>query len=131
MNRIILIFLFVYSGMPFLFSLFKEGFKIGCYKTFKKRVDDVVDMLKTDINELCNNANSISIVTDAWSDASMQSFLGLGAYVESKSFESNIVILGMVQLTNGSRSEQIKEAVEAIINGYTFEKSKIKSKQKE
>ena len=98
------------------------------YAALQRRTDQVLELVKKEINERCEIADAISLVTDAWSDQSMQSFLGLGAYLGTSSFNSEIVVLGMVQLTNGSEAEKIKEAIEIIVNEYKFDKSKIRGR---
>ena len=102
-----------------MYSLMKPGIKIGCYDSFKKRVIEVFDKLIDEMNERCECAQSIVLVVDAWSDSSMQSFPALGAYLESGSFESELVVLGMEQLLNGSKVKEIKVEIEKIINKYT------------
>lgn len=54
--------------------------------------------------------------------------LGLAAQVVSASFEKEVVILGMQTMVRHT-AEDVKRAIEAIVNDYDFDKSKIVGKQ--
>ena len=89
--------------------MLKKELGIRSYRSLHRRTSQILDLLKQEINERCELAHSITLVTDAWTDQSMRSYLGLGAYLSSSTFKSEIVVLGMVHLENGSEAEKIKE----------------------
>ena len=55
-------------------------------------------------------------------------YLGLAAQLTNGAFEKEIIIIGMEVLTKGHAAEEVQEAIEKIVNRYTFDKSKVLGK---
>ncbi|CAF0959807.1 unnamed protein product [Brachionus calyciflorus] len=51
---------------------------------------------------------------------------GLGAQLTGFLLDKEVLILGMIELIGGHSAENIRQAIEAIVNEYDFDKSKIK-----
>jgi len=67
-------------------------------------------------------AVSICLVTDIWSSVTVISFLGLAAMIINDKFEKEIITIGLTELSLPQNAENVKKAIESIINGYNFNK---------
>jgi hypothetical protein len=56
----------------------------------------------------------------------MSDFIGLSASITDKNFNKKLLFLGLDRMPGPHNAEDIKIAVDKIINQYTFDKSKIK-----
>jgi hypothetical protein len=50
----------------------------------------------------------------------------VAAQLTNGSFDKQIVVLGMVEMENGHRAEEVKKANEQVVNQYKFDKRKIR-----
>jgi hypothetical protein len=50
----------------------------------------------------------------------------VAAQLTNGSFDKQIVVLGMVEMKNGHRAEEVKKAIEQVVNQYKFDKRKIR-----
>ncbi len=73
-------------------------------------------------------AINITLIVDIWTSAHSRDFIGLSAYYTKRNFEKDCVVIGFKRMEGSHNSENIKSAIEAIINDYQFDKSKIGGK---
>ena len=50
----------------------------------------------------------------------------LGCPINDTCFEKELIVIGMVPLVDGHAAEEIKNAIEKIVNSYSFDKYKIR-----
>ena len=81
--------------------------------------------MKTVITNKLVDAKFITLITDIWTNASMIDYLALGASIINTSFIKEILIIGMVKMSGSHNAENIKKAIEIIINKLNFNKAKI------
>lgn len=100
------------------------------FKTFRdKIIPSVVDALKLALDKICDEAFSIALIPDGWSQPSLlMDFMGIGAFIIKPNFEKRLIIIGMKDISTGHTAEQTKEAIESVINKYKFDKQKIRGK---
>jgi hypothetical protein len=116
-------------------------------KTFKyKFLPKLVEKVKQKIDEKLKAAESITLISDIWSNPQMKNFLGLCACFMKRNFNTETLVLGMffnsmarmlkvffVELTGMSefsdlrRAEDIQDKVNEILGDYHFDKSKIRA----
>ena len=84
----------------------------------------VINSLHDVIEDLLKKAVVVTIIPDIW-EKNLNHRLGLGATLTFDSFEKELLILG-VELIEGNNAEAIKKVTENIVNGYSFDKNKIK-----
>lgn len=105
------------------------GSNVPCYEKFRDNfLPSVMDKLREAITKKLNNANTVCLLVDLWSSKNGSDFIALIGLLGSKAFEREIVVLDMVKMNDSHTSENIKLAIENIINGYEFENSKITCK---
>jgi hypothetical protein len=52
-------------------------------------------------------------------------FLGLAAMIINDKFEKEIIIIGLTEMSLPQNAENVKKAIESIINGFNFNKIEI------
>ncbi len=82
----------------------------------------VINSLHDVIKDLLKKALVVTIIPDIWEN-NLNHRLGLGATLTFDSFEKEL--LG-VEIIEGNNAEAIKKVMENIVNGYSFDKNKIK-----
>ena len=101
--------------------------KIPCTETFSSTIiKKVLELLRNEIKKKLNEAKSICLISDVWSNKQMLAFMGLVAVVINKHFEKELVVIGMIEMPLRHCAEDIKKAIETIVNSYEFDYSKIK-----
>ena len=70
--------------------------------------------------------SSVTLIPDGWTGTF--EYLGLAAQLTNGAFEKEIIIIGMEVLAKGHAAEEVQEAIEKIVNRYTFDKSKVLGK---
>ena len=85
----------------------------------------VYENLHSLLNTRLIQAETISLVTDIWTNTVMADFLGLIAYVTYELGYSEILVIGMANLKCKHESENIQRTVEHIVNQYDFDTKKI------
>ncbi|RNA27693.1 zinc finger BED domain-containing 4-like [Brachionus plicatilis] len=103
--------------------------KMPCSNTFSEKiVPSVFELLNKEISSKLNKALTICLISDIWTNPQMVDFLGLAVNLMYQKFVKEILVIGMVQMDGSHCAENIKAAIERIINNYNFDKSKISEK---
>jgi hypothetical protein len=71
-------------------------------------------------------ANTICLILDIWSSSQMIDFIGVAVNMTDKNFNRECCVIGLDRMEGSHNAENIKLAVEKIINQYEFDKKKIK-----
>lgn len=100
-----------------LFSPFTFRFKI---------LPEVFNQMNEEITKKLKECSSVTLIPDGWTGTF--EYLGLAAQLTNGAFEKEIIIIGMKVLTKGHAAEEVQEAIEKIVNRYTFDKSKVLGK---
>ena len=87
-----------------------------------------MDKLHAQIDFKCKSAEAITLFPDSWVDNLNTEYLGLGTRLTNDCFEKKVISLGFIEVIGGHCSENIKAAIETIVNKYEFDKSKVKGK---
>jgi hypothetical protein len=77
------------------------------------------------VNQKLAEAVSFCLVTDIWSSVAVVLFLGLAAMIINDKFIKEIIVIGLTEIRLPQNAENVKKAIETIINGYNFNKIKI------
>ena len=77
------------------------------------------------VNQKLTEAVSIYLVTDIWSSVAVIQFLGLAAMIINDKFEKKKIIIGLTEMSLPQNAENVKKAIESIINGFNFNKIEI------
>ena len=99
--------------------------KLSKYSFKKVILPNMMVFIKTVITNKLVDAKFITLITDIWTNASMIDYLALGASIINTSFIKEILIIGMVKMPGSHNAENIKKAIEIIINKLNFNKAKI------
>jgi len=82
--------------------------------------------LKEAIESKLKASDSIILITDGWTGQfSNIEYFALCAQTITNSWETELLVIGMVELLDGHSAEEIKIAIEKMINEYDFDKRKI------
>lgn len=107
-----------------LFSNFK--IKMPCSKTFSEVIlKSVFEKLNACIIKKLEEAESIFLISDIWTNRQMKDFMGLAANIIDLNFEKETLVIGMTMMPGAHNGENIKESIESIVNNFTFNKNKI------
>lgn len=83
-------------------------FKAMGKKTFKyKFLPKLVEKVKKKIDEKLKTAESITLISDIWSNPQMKNFLGLCACFMKRNFKTETLVLGMSLKLSGLKQAQI------------------------
>ena len=105
------------------------NYDIPCSKTFSDFIlVKVMNKLKEALNTKLENAASVCLISDIWTNKSMLDFMGLAVNIIDSSFNKKTLVIGMMLMPGNHCAEYIKEAIEALVNNYDFNKSKIHGK---
>lgn len=98
-----------------------------CSKTFKNKImPEAIQKVKNSINKKLNKASVVILIVDIWSNAQMTDFMGLAAMVAYENMEKECFAIGLQRMPGSHNEENIKITMQLIINGYDFDKSKVK-----
>ena len=101
---------------------FARCLKMELVKNFRYSVLPRVSMLMMDaIDEKLSKAKAVFFVTDIWTNRVLADFLALGSLIVNQNVE--LIVLGMRPMDNDHASENIKVAIEEIVNNFKFNKS--------
>lgn len=96
--------------------------------TFKNTfLPDMLTRLKDELSFKLRSSIFINLVTDIWSNKAMISYLALAAATITENFKTETFIIGFCKMPTKHNAENIKLAVEEIINELEFNKAKISS----
>ena len=97
--------------------------EIPCSKTFSTKIlDNVYEMLLIEINKILNEAFSVCLISDIWTSKQMLDFMGVAANIINSNFEKETIVIGLQLMPGCHNAEHIKEAIQLIVNKYTFNK---------
>ena len=80
------------------------------------------------IEKKIQNALSVCLIVDIWTNRIMSDFIGLGASLIKDRFQKELFIIGLTRMNGAHNAENIKQRVEYMINKYSFDKSKVHCK---
>ena len=107
---------------------------VRLYSPFTMRwviLPEVYKEMHLEIERKLQNCNWCTLIPDRWTGPFRQTeFLGLACQLINSSFEREIIILGMEVMNNGHSAEEVKKAIENIVNKYNFDKNNCKGKYK-
>ena len=75
------------------------------------------------INLLLKKATSICLITDIWTNKQMLDFMGVAAAFINDNCEREILVIGLKLMPGRHNAENVKKAIESIVNEYDFDKS--------
>ena len=93
----------------------------------KDILPNILDGLHQTINSKLQAAEHITLITDIWSNKAMQSFLGLIAVIINAEFKRETIVIGLTKMIGAHTAENVKAAIELIVNTFEFNKSKLSS----
>lgn len=84
---------------------------------FKKVVlPSLMNILKTIINDKLRSCEYVNLITDIWTNFSTVDYLALGANLINQTFKRDTLMIGMIEMDGRHTAENIKIAIEKIIN---------------
>ena len=101
---------------------------IKCIKTDSFRntiLPDILKKLKNAFSIKLKSAVTVSLIVDIWTNAMNSSYLALGAAITNISLEREVMVIGMIKMEDEHSAENVKKAIEAIINPLDFNVEKI------
>lgn len=102
-------------------------FKMSRYSFKKVILPSLMNVLKTKINDKLRSCEYVNLIPDIWTNYSTVDYLALGANLIYENFKRDTLIIGMIEMVGRHTAENIKAAIERIINEYNFNKSKVNS----
>lgn len=94
-------------------------------KTFRYTIfPKVYELLLQAIDIKLDKAKAITLIADIWTNKIMADFLGLAALIKNANDKQELIVIGM-QSMNDHTAENIKEAIENLVNRYKFDKNLI------
>lgn len=98
--------------------------KIPCAKTFSTvLLEKVYLKIRSEIQKLFDDAISVCIISDIWTNKQSYDFMGIAASIVNSVYEKEVVVIGMELMKGSHCAENIKLAIESVINDYNFDKS--------
>jgi hypothetical protein len=71
------------------------------------------------------NAMTVCLIVDIWTNAVNADFIGLAAVLTNEKLEREVHVINMMRMPGPHCAEVIKSAVEAMVNRFDFDKSRI------
>jgi hypothetical protein len=103
-----------------------SNIKLPCAKTFSTVIlKSIFEKLNVLIDLKLNQAESICLISDIWTSKQMNDFMGLAVNLINSQFEKSTLVIGMCMMPGAHNAENIKLAIETIVNRFSFDKSKI------
>jgi hypothetical protein len=110
----------------------KAKIEIGGEFSFRNTIlPNIKNKLHEEIEKKLQNAYSVSLIVDLWSNKSKDDYIGLCAVLTSFSYERELIAINMMRMIGSHTAENVKSCIEVMINFYKFNKSKIKSEKYE
>jgi hypothetical protein len=101
-------------------------FSLPCAKTFTETVlPSVMNKLTTIIDKKLKDAQYICLISDIWTNKTMQDFLGLVACTIDANFNRQFLVIGMIIMPGNHCAENIQTAIQNIMQEYDFDTNKI------
>ena len=99
--------------------------KLSKYSFKNVILPNMIVFLKNVISNKLIEAKFITLITDIWTNASVSDYLALGARIINPSFNQETLIIGMIKMPGAHNAENVKIAIESIVNKIKFNKAKI------
>lgn len=80
------------------------------------------------IHKKLQKSLSFCLISDKWTSIQMLNFMGLAPCYTNEWFQKDLIIIGMDLMPDADTSENIKKAIESLVNRYNFDKSLIHCK---
>jgi hypothetical protein len=100
-------------------------FNLTKYMFTKQILPNLMSKLQEKIEEKLQNAHFIYLIGDIWTSKSMSDYLALGVKAIDVNFEYQNLIIGIVRMSGPHNAENIKIAIEDIVNKLKINKEKI------
>lgn len=101
------------------------------FKQFRyKLLPGVYDSLIKLIDSKLNSALSICLIIDIWTSVIMSDYIGLSASLRYESSQKEVIVIGFERMTGRHTAQNVKSAIEKILNSYSFDKKKISGNYK-
>ena len=75
-----------------------------------------------EINKIFEQAYSVCLISDIWTNKQMLDFMGIAANIITNQFEKQTIVIGLELMPGSHNAENIKLAIENIVNKYKFNK---------
>lgn len=118
---------------PYLIQLFRHfarnaQINTAHYSKFKNTLlPEVMRLMYDQLDLKLNAACSVTIIVDMWSK-NASDFIAVGASLMHENYEREVVIIGMMRMTEAHTAEHVKNCVEKLVNRYQFDKGKVDCK---
>lgn len=97
-------------------------------RTFKRRIlPRIKQILHDQLVDRLRAASVVSLIADIWSDKRARDFIAVCAVLHHSVFVREIIVIDVTRMEGNHSAENIKTAIENIINPFEFDKSKIQS----
>ena len=112
---------------PLLIKILHEELKLDSYESFRTRlIPALLNQLIGEIDIILKNSHSICLIPDGWKcPITKGEYLGLASIVMDCKFIKRVILIGLTELENGHSAEETRNAIERIVNQFSFDKSKI------
>ena len=92
--------------------------EITSVRTFRyDRLPKAYELLKDLINKKLNEAITICLITDIWTNIVIADFIALCAMILNKNHHHEFLVIGMTSMPGNHTAENIKKVLEYLING--------------
>lgn len=91
-----------------------------------KLLNSVLEKMFDIINIKLDQASSVTLITDLWTNNFKTRFIALAAACLNHDFTRELIVLDMSEISHTSSAENIQTEIENMVNRFNFDKSKIK-----
>lgn len=113
---------------PYLRELIKMKIPMPGFFTFRHTIlPEVLNHLYMLIENKLETAVTVCFVVDLWTNLINSDYIALGVVITNNSFDREMIIVNMMRMIGTHNSENVKLAIETLINRFRFDKSKIHS----
>jgi hypothetical protein len=113
-------------SIPFFLSILERAkYKAPSDRTFKKVLDDALEKVRAKIQEKLDEALSICLITDIWTNKNNEDFIAVSAALNSEGFVREVITIGMMTMDGSHCAENIQVNVEKIVNCFKFNKANV------
>jgi hypothetical protein len=128
--------------------MIKARMKTPDYRTFVNQLlPKVMDEVHKTILKKLNDASSLSLITDIWTNKQLKDFIAVAANIINEKFEKQLLVIGITRMPGNIMRKMLTQVkivrllciyriiinlcifkgVENIVNKYAFDKSKLSS----
>ena len=84
--------------------------------------------VKVVLDKILNESASVCLISDIWTNKQMLDFMGIAANIIKSDFTRQTIVIGMCPMPGSHNAENIKKAIETLVNEYSFNKSILSGK---